>query len=140
MTSNGMSIRFNSKEIGATSRTTSGVKGITLNKDDKIIAAMPIRNTNDKIAIFAKNGLSKKIDLSELPIQKRAGKGLICYKPTDVTGCVSAATLVEDADNILILGDKSNICIGAADIPSLGRASIGNQVIKNSKIVSVSKV
>jgi hypothetical protein len=42
--------------------------------------------------------------------------------------------------NILIIGDKSSICIEAADIPVLGRASIGNQVIKNSKVLSVSKV
>ena len=140
ITQKGMAIRFNSKEITATSRNTSGVKGITLAPDDYVIAAQPVRNTNDKLAIFAYSGLSKKFDLSELPLQKRAGKGLICYKPTDSTGPVSAAALVEDGDSILILGDKSSICIEAKEIPELGRVSIGNQVIKNSKIISVSKV
>ena len=140
MTANGMGIRFDSKEIGATSRATSGVKGINIGADDKIVAAMAVRNGNDKIAVFANGGLSKKIDLSELPVQKRAGKGLICYKPTESTGKVAAAALVEDSDSVLIIGDKTSICIGASDIPNLGRASIGNQVIKNSKILSVSKV
>lgn len=140
VTANGMSIRFDSKEISPTSRTTSGVKGITLSNDDTIIAALPIRNLNDQVAIFSHNGLSKKFNLTELPIQKRAGKGLLCYKPTDSTGGVAAAALVADEDNILILGDKSSICIEATEIPALGRASIGNQVIKNSKILSVSKV
>ena len=140
ITQKGMAIRFNSKEITATSRNTSGVKGITLAPDDCVIAAQPVRNTNDKLAIFAYSGLSKKFDLSELPLQKRAGKGLICYKPTDSTGPVSAAALVEDGDSVLILGDKSSICIEAKEIPELGRVSIGNQVIKNSKIISVSKV
>ena len=140
ITQKGMAIRFNSKEITATSRNTSGVKGITLAPDDYVIAAQPVRNTNDKLAIFAYSGLSKKFDLSELPLQKRAGKGLICYKPTDATGPVSAAALVEDGDSVLILGDKSSICIEAKEIPELGRVSIGNQVIKNSKIISVSKV
>jgi DNA gyrase subunit A len=140
ITQKGMAIRFNSKEITATSRNTSGVKGITLAPDDYVIAAQPVRNTNDKLAIFAYSGLSKKFDLSELPLQKRAGKGLICYKPTDSTGPVSAAALVEDGDSVLILGDKSSICIEAKEIPELGRVSIGNQVIKNSKIISVSKV
>ena len=65
---------------------------------------------------------------------------MICYKPTESTGKVAAAALVEDSDSVLIIGDKTSICIGASDIPNLGRSSVGNQVIKNSKILSVSKV
>lgn len=140
VTKNGMAIRFDSKEVSPTSRATSGVKGINLAVDDEVIAAIPVRNTNDKLAIFVNGGYTKKFDLSELPIQKRAGKGLMCYKPTDTTGKVVAATLVEDSDCVLILGDKSSICIEASEIPNLGRASIGNVVIKNSKVLSVSKV
>ena len=140
VTSGGMSIKFDSMEVAPTSRTTSGIKGITLNKGDYVIAALPVRNGNDELAIFSVNGLSKKFNLSELPIQKRAGKGLMCYKPSDSTGNVASAVLVDDTDNVLILGDRSSICISAQEIPSLGRASIGNQVIKNSKINSVSKV
>ena len=140
ITANGMSIRFDSKEITPTSRTTSGVKGVTLADGDYVVAALPIRDTNDKLAVFTKNGLAKKFALTELPIQKRAGKGLVCYKPTESTGLVVAAGLVSDEDNVLIVGSPSSICISAKEIPELGRASIGNQVIKNSKINSVSKV
>ena len=140
VTANGMSIKFDSKEIAPTSRTTSGVKGITLNKDDSIIAALPVRNGNDHLAVFVSSGLCKKFELSELPLQKRAGKGLLCYKPTDITGNVVSAVLVDDTDNILVLGDKSSICVSAQEIPTLSRASTGNQVIKNSKVNSVCKV
>jgi DNA gyrase subunit A len=140
ITQKGMAIRFDSKEITPTSRNTAGVKGINISADDAVIGAQPVRNTTDKLAIFSKSGLSKKFGLEELPLQKRAGKGLMCYKPTDSTGLVSAAALVEDTDSVLIIGDKSSICIEAKEIPALGRASIGNQVIKNSKIISVSKV
>ena len=140
VTKNGMAIRFDSKEVSPTSRATSGVKGINLAEDDTIVAALPVRNQEDKLAIFAYGGMAKKIPLSELPLQKRAGKGLMCYKPTDSTGNVGAATLVEDTDSVLILGDKSSICIEAAEIPLLSRPSVGNLVIKNSKILSVSKV
>lgn len=140
VTAKGMSIKFDSKEIAVTSRITSGVKGITLNKDDYIVAALPVRNGNDHLAVFVSSGLCKKFELSELPIQKRAGKGLLCYKPTDSTGDVVSAVLVDDTDNILVLGDKSSICVSAQEIPLLSRASTGNQVIKNSKVNSVSKV
>ena len=139
-TANGMAIRFDSKEVSPTSRATSGVKGINLADGDMVVSAIPVRNTNDKLAIFVNGGYCKKFSLDELPVQKRAGKGLMCYKPTDSTGKVVAATLVEDTDCVLILGDKSSICIEASEIPNLGRASIGNVVIKNSKVLSVSKV
>lgn len=140
ITSSGMAIRFDSREVGATSRTTSGVKGIGLKEGDSIVSALPLRDVNDKLAIFSNSGLAKKINLKDLPKQKRSGKGLACYKPTDATGNVVAATLVSDEDNILVLGNKKSICISAKDIPELGRNSQGNQVIKDSIINSVSKV
>ena len=135
ITHNGMSIKFSSKEVPNTSRTTSGVKGITLKEDDYVVSALPVRNEKDNIAYFSSSGLAKKILMKELPVQKRAGKGLICYKEE-----VASATLVSDEDNILLIGDNSSICISAKDIPLMGRPASGNQMIKNSKIISVSKV
>ena len=140
LTKNGYGIRFSSMEIGATSRATSGVKGITINPDDEVIAALPLRHDTDAIAIISEAGLGKKFKSSELPLQKRAGKGLICYKPTNSTGFVADGALISDEDNILIIGDKSSICVSAIEIPELSRASIGNQIIKNNKVKSISKV
>lgn len=140
LTKNGYGIKFSSTEIGATSRATSGVKGITINPDDEVIAALPLRHDTDAIAIISETGLGKKFSSSELPMQKRAGKGLICYKPTNSTGFVADGALISDEDNILIIGDKSSICVSATEIPELSRASIGNQIIKNNKVKSISKV
>ena len=140
LTKNGYGIKFSSMEIGATSRATSGVKGITINPDDEVVAALPLRHDTDAIAIISETGLGKKFSSSELPMQKRAGKGLICYKPTNSTGFVADGALISDEDNILIIGDKSSICVSATEIPELSRASIGNQIIKNNKVKSISKV
>ena len=140
VTKNGMAIKFNSNEIGATSRTTSGVKGVNLGDGDEVVSTLVLRNTNDSLAIFSEKGLGKKFDLSELPLQKRAGKGLICYKASATSGNVAAAALISDEDSILICGDKTSICVSATEVPSLGRVSVGNQLIKSSKVLSVSKV
>ena len=140
ITKNGYSIKFNSMEVGASGRVTQGIKGITLNENDEVVSTLIIRDDSDKVAIFSEHGLGKKYELSELPIQKRAGKGLICYKPNDTTGCVAAAALVSDEDSILICGDRSSLCMKANEIPLLGRVSMGNQLIKNNRILSVSKV
>ena len=140
LTNKGMAIRFDSNNVGATGRCTSGVKGITLKDDDYIVSALPLRDNNDKLAIFSTNGLGKKINLNDLPKQNRGGKGLACYKPSDTTGNIIAGSLISDSDNILILGDKSSIYISAKEIPESSRISQGILVIKNNKIQSVSKV
>jgi DNA gyrase subunit A len=140
VTSEGMMIRFDSNEIGATSRVTAGVKGITLKPEDSVVSTLVIRNNKDALAIFSDRGLGKKIEMNEVTLQKRAGKGLACYKVGDSSGKVAAAALVADEDNVLICGDKTTLCISATEIPSLGRSSIGNQLIKGNKVLSVSKV
>ena len=139
ITKNGMAIRFNSTEIGASGRTTMGVKGITLKDGDEVVMALPVRNETDDLAIFSATGLAKKVSIKEFPIQKRAGKGLICYKPNATTGDVVGAALVSDEDNILVCGSRSGICVSAQEIPELSRVSTGNQIIKGN-ISSVSKV
>ena len=48
--------------------------------------------------------------------------------------------LVSDEDTVLLVGDKTSICISATDIPAMGRATIGNQMIKNGKVIAASKV
>ena len=140
LTSNGMGIKINSGEISASGRATAGVKGITLKKDDFVVAALPVRNKTDYIAIFSSKGLGKKIEMDELVLQKRAGKGLIIYKPTDETGTVVSGALVADEDNILVVGKLSSICISAKDIPLTSRIATGNQLIKNGEITSVTKI
>ena len=135
LTKKGMAIRINSSDVGATGRVSMGVKGISLKEDDEVIALLPIHNPNSKLAVFSTIGLGKKISLDEIPLQNRAGKGLMCYK-----GDIAAGCLVIDENDILILGETNSICISAKDIPDGNRSTIGNQMIKGTRINSVSKV
>jgi hypothetical protein len=48
--------------------------------------------------------------------------------------------MVSDEDSLLLVGNKKSLCIAATDIPELGRATQGNQMIKDSKLIAVSKV
>lgn len=139
LTHEGMGIKISLKEVPTSSRTAMGVKGITLKENDYVVAALPIRHTTDQLAIFAESGLGKKIKLEELPVQKRAGKGLMVYKPTSSSGKIVCGTLVEDSDMILLIGSLNSICISAKDIPLLARPSLGNIMIKGN-INSVTKV
>ena len=141
LTKNGMGIKFSSLDVGATSRSTVGVKGMAFKEDDEIVSAIPVRNKSDKLAIFTSVGTGKKFNNDELPLQKRGGKGLICHKVTPTTGSITASALVSDDDSLLLCGDKTSICISATEIPAMGRAAAGNQMLKgNGALLSASKV
>ena len=140
ITKKGMMIRFASSEITSSSRATMGMKGINLADGDEVVSALPIRHEDDQIAIISEKGLGKKIALKEAIKQKRAGKGLICYKPTDTSGEVIGTSLISDEDSILLVGVPNSICISAKDIPLQGRNAVGNQLIKHGNISSITKV
>ena len=136
----GMSIRFKTDNIGSVGRTAIGVRGMKIAEGDRVVAALPINKDTDELAIFSQYGMAKRTSLKEYPVQGRDGKGTITYKPNDTTGAVVSAALVEDKDNVLVVGDQTSICISAKDIPSLGKASLGNIMIKGNNVMSVTKI
>lgn len=140
LTKNGMGIRFSSTDVGATSRATIGIKGMNFKADDEIVVAMPVRHKEDDLAIFSSVGTGKRFPVSELPTQNRGGKGLICHKVSAAAGNIAAAALVSDGDSLLLCGDKTGICVQATEIPALGRAAVGNQMLKGNTLLSASKV
>lgn len=136
VTKNGMSIRFNTTDMPISSRTAQGVKGIKLAEGDYVVAALPLYDKEGYLAIFSENGFGKKTPLKDFTSQNRAGKGIACYKDK-----IAGALIINDDTPVLINGDKSSIVIVPSDIPSLGRTSVGNSMIKNNtKIVSITQV
>lgn len=136
LTKNGMAIRFGTAEMPISSRTAQGVKGMKLNDGDSVIATLPIVDPADYLAIVSKNGLGKKMQIDELTLQNRGGKGLLCYK-----GEIAGAETIKESDNLLINGDKSSIVISGKDIPTLGRISMGNIMLKNNEqVISITQV
>ena len=140
VTKNGMAIHFPTEDITPIGRIAAGVKAIKLSDDDEVLIGIPVHQNWDTLSIFTQKGYGKRITLQELPIQKRAGKGVAIYKPTNISGNIIGATMLEDNDNVLLIGKPNSICISSKDVPVLGRNSIGNIMIKNSQIISVVKL
>ena len=137
ITKKGISIRFDTKSVGAIGRLAIGVKGINLAEGDEVVAALPIHKDTDTVGIFTSNGLGKKVPLKEFISQTRGGKGTIVYKPTGNETVVGAAML-SDEDNILLVGGNS-ICISAKDIPELSKTAQGN-ILTKSNVLTITKV
>ena len=135
ITEKGMSIHFETKSISAIGRNTVGVKSIKLDDNDLVLIGLPIKEQK-YIAIVTDTGLGKKVKITELPPQGRAGKGVYIYKGANIAG----AELVDDEDNLLVIGNPNSICISVSDLPILSRIGIGNQVIKNVTVQSIVKI
>lgn len=134
VTKGGYAIHFETKSINPIGRLTSGVKGIKLSENDEVENILPVHKTTDSIAIIGKDGLGKKMELSDFPLQGRGGKGIIIYKGADIVG----SEMIADEDNLLLVGDKT-LCISTKDVPMLGKTAVGNILIKGnvSKVVKL---
>ena len=131
ITKEGMSIHFTTADINPIGRATSGVKSIKLDDGDEVLIGLPIHKKTDNVAIITTKGLGKKVALEEFPLQGRGGKGVYAHKPSEMTGKIAGAAMVDNEDNILVVGKPNSICISAEDMPTTGRAAAGNIIIKN---------
>lgn len=131
ITREGMSIHFTTADINPIGRATSGVKSIKLDEADEVLIGLPVHKKTDNVAIITTKGLGKKVALEEFPLQGRGGKGVYAHKPSEITGKIAGAAMVDNEDNILVVGKPNSICISAEDMPLTGRAAAGNIVIKN---------
>jgi len=145
----GKSIKFHEKDVRPTGRDTMGVRGIKLQKGDWVVGmeVLPskIEQPQDKrkrvfkdILVVMENGIGKRTDISEFPLQNRGGQGVKVAEITPKTGKVMCSQLVTDEIEQVILTSKQAqiIKLPLRNIPRLGRATQGvilMRLDKNSK-------
>ena len=145
ITKKGMSIRFNEKDVRQTGRTSVGVKGIHLGKDD-IVISMQMSSQGEKILLVTENGMGKRTLISEFNVQNRGGKGVKCYKITEKTGDLVGAKIVTDENDVMIITTEGIIIRTSCDgISTLGRVTSGVKIINlnydnNVKVASMTEV
>ena len=76
VTREGLSIRFSESDVRAVGRTSMGVKGINLGKDDKVVGMEPVTSDKDYVLAITENGFGKRTEVEEYRTQARAGKGI----------------------------------------------------------------
>lgn len=130
-TREGMSIRFNESDVRPMGRTARGVKGMTLSKDDVIVALDVIKkDCKDTLLLVTEMGYGKRSELEEYRIQGRGGVGIITQKTTDKVGMVVGASLVNDKQEVILTTDKGQVIrMKVSDISVIGRNTQGVRLI-----------
>jgi len=170
-TQNGKSIRFLVEDLRVfKSRSSEGVKGLTLGKDDKVIALAILNNklleqeeksqymkTSVKkriikpenkdeqfIATVTENGYGKITSSYEYRLTNRSGVGIINISTSKRNGSVVASFMVDlESDLMLITNRGQVIRIKTNAIPVLGRNTQGVRLFKlkpEEKVASVTEV
>ena len=137
LTKQGMGIRFKTHDINAIGRNAVGVKAIKLKENDEVVVGLPVHHENDTVAFITEKGLGKRLELKEIVRQGRGGTGTICYKTSPSTGLIAGAAMVDTEDKILIISNKTTICIAAVDIPIVSKIGTGNILTKNSVLKAI---
>ena len=130
-TKQGKSIRFPEKEIKSTARDTQGVRAITLTAGDYVISADILPSKDDGVTrhvlIVTEQGMGKRTNVSEYPVQKRAGQGVKVAELTTKTGPAAGIIIVDDQAEELVITTKSAqfIKLDMKNVPVLKRPTQG---------------
>ena len=135
VTSKGMCITFDEKDVRPVGRSAQGVLGIRLDDDDFVIGMESIlaNNKNATLLAITENGFGKRTEVDEYRVQNRGGRGVITYKITPKTGNIVGIRMAsEDEDVMLITNSGTIIRIKVKDVSILGRATQGVTLMRTT--------
>jgi DNA gyrase subunit A len=143
-TNKGKAIRFNETDVRAMGRTASGVRGINIEGDTRVVGMVTTPQPDAQILVVCANGMGKRSRLEEYRITKRGGKGVITVKETEKTGEMLAIKEVTDEHDLLIISQQGvMIRQPVSQIRVIGRNAQGVRLVRLDEgdlIASVDKV
>jgi DNA gyrase subunit A len=143
ITREGMSIRFPESDVRSMGRTATGVRGISLESGDALVA-LAVVVPDATLLVAGDNGVGKRTAFEEYRPQSRGGKGIITMKTTDKTGGVVGALTVKDTDEIMLITVGGQMVrIPVSGIREAGRNTQGVKLINldaNDKLQAIAPV
>jgi len=132
---NGKAIHFKESDLRQIGRTSAGVRGIRLSKEDKVVSLSIIPNgkvEESKLLVITENGYGKQTKVSDFKIQNRGGSGIKAVKVTEKTGSLIGAKIAsEEHEEVIAMSELSQVIRTSIDsIPTLGRDTQGVRIMR----------
>lgn len=142
-TRGGMACRFKEDDVRAMGRTAHGVRGITLETEDRVVDMAVIRPGMSLLTV-CERGFGKRTDIDEYRLTRRGGKGVINVKVTEKNGPVLALRAVTDQDALMLITSSGKLLKMTLDaLREIGRATQGVRLIRvddDDRLVAVAKM
>jgi len=144
VTAHGQAIRFKESQLRPMGRSASGVRGIKIKKDDRVVGIDCVSSEAKKrnVLIITEKGFAKQTPLKEYKVQSRGGQGIKTAKITDKTGFLVTSHIIEETEEeVLVLSAKGQVIrTQLSDIRQSSRATSGVRVMRlneGDKIVAI---
>ncbi len=126
--SNGMAVRFNEKNVRSSGRGSTGVRGISLGKNDKVVDMEIAEGT---CLTVSENGFGKRTGIEDYRLINRGGKGVINIKTTERNGNVVGVKCVPEDREVMIISKKGILIrTNVKNISKVGRNTQGVRVMR----------
>ena len=139
----GKAIRFYESDVRDMGRGATGVTGISLAKDDRVVGMVTVR-PDSTLLVVTENGYGKRTAISEYRVTRRGGKGILTVNTTDKVGKMITIKEVRDDDDVMIITTAGKVIRQAVKhIRKMGRATQGIRLIrlgKNDQIGDVARI
>ena len=140
VSTDGKAIMFPESEVRPMGRDTSGVRGITLKGDAKMLG-MEITNGNGDLFVITEKGYGKRTPVSDYPEHRRGGQGVFTITMTEKKGNLVACRIVGPQHELMIMTNEGVVIrVKARDISRLGRSTQGVRVMNLDDSDAVSAV
>ncbi len=124
-TRRGQTIRFRQSEIRPMGRPASGVIGVNLGDDDRVVAMDLVRDDDGDLLVVTEKGFGKRTRLSEYPTKGRATGGVITIKLRPGDSVASARVVREQSVLTFISSGGIVMRTSANEISQLSRLTQG---------------
>jgi DNA gyrase subunit A len=139
----GKAVRFHEQDVRSMGRSARGVRGVTLEGDDRVVGMVVIAREGT-LLVVSENGYGKRSPISEYRVTRRGGKGIITLRCTDKIGKLVAIKEVVDEDELIIMSLRGvAIRVPIKGVSVIGRATQGVRMInldEGDKVVDVARV
>ncbi|MCB1050251.1 MAG: DNA gyrase subunit A [Acidobacteria bacterium] len=126
----GKAIRFHESDIRSMGRSASGVIGIRLAEDDRVVEMAIIEHEDGHLLTVSQNGYGKRTAINEYRLQGRGGSGILNMRVTEKTGLLAAVRFVQEGDSALIISLFGKLIrMDLATIRPTGRVTQGVRLL-----------
>jgi DNA gyrase subunit A len=142
--SGGKAVRFDENDVRPMGRNAHGVRGMMLDKGQKVIAMLVAEDEEQSVLTATENGYGKRTPIVEYTRHGRGTKGMIAIQQSSRNGHVIGAALVRPDDEIVLISTGGVLIrMGVKSIREMSRSTQGVTLIhldKGEKLAGLERV
>jgi len=130
----GKVVRFTETQVRSMGRTATGVRGMKIAENQKIVSLIVPRGGDSDILTVTENGFGKRTPIAEYPAKSRATMGVVSIKVSERNGAVIGAAEVVPGEHLMLISNRGTLVRTRVDeVSQVGRNTQGVTLIRTAE-------